>query len=105
MNIQEIIGLPIVNMDDGSRLGSVTNIVMDQNLTHVKRIQLAQNRFIILDDVVSFTGSAILVKNSRVVKTSPKKGQSAADKNLTVLSPEAGAANWWLQVQKWDESL
>lgn len=107
MNVEEIIGMPIVSARNGQQLGKVTSIVMDQNLTHVKRIQLAKNRFIMLDDVVECSESAVLVKNAQAVQKSsthkhPDTPRSKINKTPEIQSMESRSYNWWTQVTNWD---
>lgn len=107
MNVAEIIGLPIVSARNGQQLGNVTNIVMDQNLKHVKRIQLTKNRFVMLDDVVQCSESAVLVKNARAVQKSPAHKhpdtpQSKIKKTPKIQNMESMCHHWWAQVTNWD---
>ncbi len=107
MNVEEIIGMPIVSAHNGQKLGKVTNIVMDQNLKHVKRIQLTKNRFVMLDDIVKCSESAILVKNARAIQISssrkrPDTPQSIINKIPDIQSMESRCHNWWAQVTNWD---
>lgn len=107
MNVKEIIGLPIVSAHNGQQLGKVTNIVMDQNLKHVKRIQLTKNRFVMLDDIVKCSESAVLVKNARAIqKSAPHKHsdtpQPKINKIPEIQSMESVSHNWWAQVTNWD---
>ncbi|MAT98251.1 MAG: hypothetical protein CL608_13995 [Anaerolineaceae bacterium] len=107
MNVAEIIGLPIVNALNGQQLGKVTNIVMDQNLKHVKRIQLTKNRFVMLDDIVKCSESAVLIKNARAIQKSPvpqhpDTRQPKINKMPEIQSVESISHNWWVQVTNWD---
>lgn len=107
VNVEEIIGMPIVSARNGQKLGKVTNIVMDQNLKHVKRIQLSQNRFVVLDDIVECTKSAVLVKNAQAVQKSPihkrpEKPQSNFNKTPDIPSMESRGHTWWAQITNWD---
>ena len=106
MNVAEIIGMPIVSARNGQKLGNVTNIVMDQNLKHVKRILLTHNRFVMLDDVVKCSESAVLVKNARAVQKSPPRKpdtpQPKINKIPKIQSMESMCHNWWAKVTNWD---
>ncbi len=103
MNVKEIIGMPIVSARNGQKLGKVTNIVMDQNLKHVKRIQLTQNRFVVLDDIVECTESAVLVKNAQAVQNTKRPDpQPKSNKTPDIQSMESRCHTWWIQVTNWD---
>jgi uncharacterized protein YrrD len=107
VNVEEIIGLPIVSVRNGQQLGKVTNIVMDQNLKHVKRIQLTKNRFVMFDDIVKCSESAILIKNARAIQkspahTPPDTAQPKINKTPEIQSMESISYNWWTQITNWD---
>lgn len=107
MNVEEIIGMPIVSARNGQKLGKVTSIVMDQNLKHVKRIQLTGNRFVILDDIVECSESAVLVKNARAIQKLPTQQhpdtpQSKINRTPDIQSMESRSHNWWTLVKNWD---
>ena len=107
MNVEDIIGLPIVSARNGQQLGNVTNIVMDQNLKHVKRIQLSKNRFVMLDDIVKCSESAVLIKNAHAIQKSSAPQQSTSPKTQIkkvpeIQSMESVSYNWWTQITNWD---
>ena len=107
MNVEEIIGLPIVSARNGQQLGKVTNIVMDQNLKHVKRIQLNKNRFVMLDDIVNCSESAVLIKNAHAIQKSPAPQPTAIPKTQITKAPEIQSLesvsyNWWTQITNWE---
>ena len=104
MNVEKIIGMPIINARNGRQLGKVTSIIMDKNLTHVKRIQLTQNRFVILDDVVELSESAVLVKNVQAIQKSPihKRPEKSQTKTPDIHSMESYCHNWWVLPTNWD---
>jgi len=106
LKVENIIGMPIVSIYDGSQLGIVTSIIMDQTLKNLKRIQLNQERFIILDDIVQFGKSAILVKNSKAVQKFPVPNhlnafQDRLNENVEAVSVESTSANWWVNIKNW----
>lgn len=107
MNVEEIIGMPIVSARNGQKLGKVTSIVMDRHLKYVKRIQLTNNRFVILDDIVECSESAVLVKNARAIQKLPTHQrldtpQSELDKTPEIQSMESRGHHWWAEVINWD---